>query len=71
MKVPFQNSFGKDVGSVVKKMHEKHGVKFYPLVGVKKLSAEKELNAVSHVTLTDDQRIEADVVVIGTGKDLG
>ena len=49
-------------------MHEEKGVKFYPSVGVEKLLSANGKNAVSHVVLTDGTKIEADVVVVGTGK---
>ena len=48
-------------------MHEDNGVKFYPSVGVESLSSANGKNAVSHVTLTDGTKIQADVVVVGTG----
>jgi len=65
--VPFQNSFGKDIGNVILKLHEEKGVKFFPSVGVEKLSSANGKNAVSHVTLSDGSTLEADVVVVGTG----
>ena len=48
-------------------MHEENGVKFYPNLGLEKLSSASGKNAVSHVTLTDGTTIAADVVVTGTG----
>ena len=49
-------------------MHEEKGVKFYPNVGVKNLLSKKETNVVSHVTLSDGQTLEAEVVIVGTGE---
>ena len=49
-------------------MHEEKGVKFYPKTGVESFSASGGKNVVGHVTLTDGTKLDADVVVAGTGR---
>jgi apoptosis-inducing factor 3 len=62
--VPFENVFGKEIGNLFKKHHEEHGVEFRLQAKIKKFEGDGKVNA---VVLENDEKIEADFVVVGIG----
>jgi apoptosis-inducing factor 3 len=57
---PMQNVLGQEVGDLVRKVHEEHGVAFH--LGTTPASFDR-----SHVTLRGGEQLAADFVVIGIG----
>ncbi|KAG9296414.1 hypothetical protein G9A89_015006 [Geosiphon pyriformis] len=67
-KVPFQRVLGEKIGTVLQKLHEDNGVKFYLNSGVKALEPSTvDPGRVGAVILSDDTKIPADIVLIGAG----
>ncbi len=62
--VPFKNIFGNDIGSLIKNQQEKHGVKFKLNSSVVKFEGDEKVN---FVVLSNGEKINCDVVVIGIG----
>jgi NADPH-dependent 2,4-dienoyl-CoA reductase/sulfur reductase-like enzyme/nitrite reductase/ring-hydroxylating ferredoxin subunit len=58
--VPMEKILGPDVGGFLRKLHEKHGVRFH--LGTKAASIDER-----SVTLQTGERLEADFVVVGIG----
>ncbi|XP_078337500.1 apoptosis-inducing factor 3-like isoform X4 [Crassostrea virginica] len=65
IKVPFQLVLGEKVGTVLQKMHEDNGVKFYFERGIKEFVGSD--GKVTEAVLSDDTRLPADVCVMGVG----
>ncbi|XP_048743918.2 apoptosis-inducing factor 3-like isoform X1 [Ostrea edulis] len=65
IKVPFQLVLGEKVGSVLQKMHEDNGVKFYFERGIKEFVGSD--GKVTEAVLSDDTRLPADLCVMGVG----
>lgn len=65
IKVPFQLVLGEKVGSVLQKMHEDNGVKFYFERGIKEFVGSD--GKVTEAVLSDDTRLPADLCIIGVG----
>ncbi|SAK64613.1 FAD-dependent pyridine nucleotide-disulfide oxidoreductase [Caballeronia hypogeia] len=63
-KVPFAKQFGERIGEMFKRLHERNGVSFHMNARV---SAFRGGNAVSEVILDSGEKLEADVVIAGTG----
>ena len=57
---PMEKVLGREVGDLVRKVHEEHGVVFH--LGTTPASFER-----SHVTLQSGERLDADFVVVGVG----
>ena len=57
---PMERILGPEAGDFFRKLHEEHGVRFH--LGTTAASIDAQ-----HVTLSDGQRIEADLVVVGIG----
>jgi len=57
---PMENVLGQEVGDLVRKVHEEHGVAFH--LGTTPAAFDR-----SHVTLQSGQRLDADFVVVGIG----
>src|SRR6516164_5983962 len=57
---PMENVLGQEVGDLVRRVHEEHGVAFH--LGTTPAAFDR-----SHVTLQSGQRLDADFVVIGIG----
>jgi len=57
---PMERVLGREVGDLVRKVHEEHGVVFH--LGTTPASFDR-----SHVTLQSGERLDADFVVIGIG----
>jgi apoptosis-inducing factor 3 len=58
--VPLEKVMGPELGGFIRKVHEKHGVRFH--LGTRPKSIEAE-----SVTLENGERVPADLVVIGVG----
>lgn len=65
IKVPFQLVLGEKVGSVLQKMHEDNGVKFYFERGIKEFVGSD--GKVTEAVLSDDTRLPADLCIMGVG----
>ncbi|KAJ8312314.1 hypothetical protein KUTeg_009687 [Tegillarca granosa] len=65
IKVPFQLVLGEKVGSVLQKLHEDNGIKFYFEKGIKQFEGED--GKVTEAILSDDTRLPADLCVLGVG----
>lgn len=65
IKVPFQLVLGEKVGSVLQKLHEDNGIKFYFEKGIKQFEGED--GKVTEAVLSDDTRLPADLCVLGVG----
>jgi apoptosis-inducing factor 3 len=63
-KVPFENVFGNEIGNLFKKKHEEKEVKFKLNNQVKSFEGN---GSVKKVVLQNDEKIDADLVVIGIG----
>eukprot|EP01112_Ceratiomyxa_fruticulosa_P020486 TRINITY_DN6985_c0_g1_i1.p1 TRINITY_DN6985_c0_g1~~TRINITY_DN6985_c0_g1_i1.p1 ORF type:complete len:622 (+),score=147.53 TRINITY_DN6985_c0_g1_i1:98-1963(+) len=63
-KVPFENVLGKEVGSVFQKLAEENGVKFKLNTSVKEITGNGKVDS---VVLQNGEKLEADLVVMGTG----
>jgi NADPH-dependent 2,4-dienoyl-CoA reductase/sulfur reductase-like enzyme/nitrite reductase/ring-hydroxylating ferredoxin subunit len=61
---PFENTLGTEVGTVFRRLHENHGVRFKLGSIVYRFEGRHKVEA---VTLDNGERIEADMVVLGTG----
>lgn len=64
--VPFEQTLGREVGTMIRHRHEENGVRFYLEQNVKAFEGE---GAVKTVVLEDDTRLDADLVVVGIGID--
>lgn len=64
-KTPFERTLGKEVGGVLQKMAEDEGVKFTLGNGIKKIVGDD--GKVTGVELADGTKIDADIVILGTG----
>lgn len=62
--VPFERVFGKAVGRLFQKQHEKAGVDFKLGAGVKKFTGKQQVSAVE---LDSGERLDADLVIVGIG----
>jgi NADPH-dependent 2,4-dienoyl-CoA reductase/sulfur reductase-like enzyme/nitrite reductase/ring-hydroxylating ferredoxin subunit len=62
--VPFKNIFGSEVGSLIKKLQKEHGVKFKLNSIVTSFEGDEKIDS---VVLSDGEKINCDVVVIGIG----
>ncbi|KAK3084850.1 hypothetical protein FSP39_020165 [Pinctada imbricata] len=62
---PFQNIFGLELGSVLKKMHEEKGIKFYFESGIKEFVGTD--GSVTEAVLSTDVRLPADLCILGVG----
>jgi NADPH-dependent 2,4-dienoyl-CoA reductase/sulfur reductase-like enzyme/nitrite reductase/ring-hydroxylating ferredoxin subunit len=58
--LPLERVLGPELGDFIKKLHQKHGVEFRLGPTVRSIDP-------THVTLTDGERIPADIVVVGIG----
>jgi apoptosis-inducing factor 3 len=58
--IPMQRVMGPDIGSLVRQIHEEHGVRFH--LGTKVVSIDKQ-----HVTLATGEKLSADLVIVGIG----
>ena len=61
---PFETTLGAEVGAVFRRLHESHGVRFKLGSIVYRFEGSHNVEA---VTLDNGERIETDMVVIGTG----
>ena len=64
--VPLQHVFGPDIGKLIQKHHERHGVQFKSGRTVREFTGD---GTVSGVVLDNGQTIETDFVVVGVGID--
>lgn len=65
---PFQSILGKEIGSALRRSHEKQGIKFQLPAELSHFEAsEKDKNKVGTVVLKSGQKIPADVVLLGAG----
>ncbi|XP_062568726.1 apoptosis-inducing factor 3-like isoform X2 [Saccostrea cucullata] len=64
-KVPFQNTLGLKIGTLLKKMHEDNGMKFYFERGIKEFVGSD--GKVTEAVLSDDTKLPADVCIMGVG----
>jgi NADPH-dependent 2,4-dienoyl-CoA reductase/sulfur reductase-like enzyme/nitrite reductase/ring-hydroxylating ferredoxin subunit len=62
--IPFKNTFGSEVGNLIKKLQEEQGVKFKLSSEVSKFEGDENIKS---VILSNGERIECDLVVIGIG----
>jgi NADPH-dependent 2,4-dienoyl-CoA reductase/sulfur reductase-like enzyme/nitrite reductase/ring-hydroxylating ferredoxin subunit len=62
--VPFERNFGKDIGNLFKKVHEKNGTSFKLKSNIKRLIGDEKVRS---VLLQSGEEIDADLVVIGIG----
>lgn len=66
--VPLERVLGAEVGRVLQRRHEQHGVKFRLGVGISKiLSDGSRPNWANAVELSDGSRLDADLVIMGVG----
>ncbi len=63
--VPFENTFGPEIGKMLQKAHEQKGVSFR--MGQTVAGFEGADGRVSGVTMDDGETIDADLVVVGIG----
>jgi apoptosis-inducing factor 3 len=63
-RVPFEKTLGPEIGSLLRQVHEAHGVKFK--LGASAASFEGD-DAVKTLVLDTGERIEADLVIVGVG----
>lgn len=64
-KVPFERVLGKEVGLLVKKMHEDAGIKMHTEASLARLEGKD--GHINKVVLKDGTEIEADLVIQGLG----
>ena len=64
---PLARVLGPEMGGVVADLHRDHGVDLRVETGVEAVVEGPEPGSPLHVTLTDEQVVEADVVVVGIG----
>jgi apoptosis-inducing factor 3 len=62
--VPFQSVFGKEIGSLVKNIHEEDGITFKLNSQVSKFEGNEKVNS---VVLSTGEKIECDFAVVGIG----
>jgi NADPH-dependent 2,4-dienoyl-CoA reductase/sulfur reductase-like enzyme/nitrite reductase/ring-hydroxylating ferredoxin subunit len=62
--VPFEQVFGKGIGTLIQQVHHSHGITFKLGATAAKFEGTEQVEA---VLLDNNERIEADVVVIGIG----
>lgn len=62
--IPFIKQFGERIGRLVRQLHEQHGVLFRTHVEAVRFEGTGKLEA---VVLNNGERLDADLVVIGTG----
>ncbi|XP_063396427.1 apoptosis-inducing factor 3-like isoform X1 [Mytilus trossulus] len=65
IKVPFQMVLGDKVGSVLQKLHEDQGVKFYFEKGIKEFTGND--NRATEAVLSDDTKLPCDLAILGVG----
>ncbi|XP_052074366.1 apoptosis-inducing factor 3-like isoform X1 [Mytilus californianus] len=65
IKVPFQLVLGEKVGSVLQKLHEDQGVKFYFERGIKEFTGND--NRATEAVLSDDTKLPCDLAILGVG----
>ena len=63
-KVPFENIFGKEIGRLIKNIHEENGIQFKLNSQVSKFEGNEEVKS---VVLSTEEKIECDLVVVGIG----
>ena len=63
-KVPFGNVFGKEIGNLIKNIHEENGVVFKLNSQVAKFEGKEKVNS---VVLSSGEKIECDFAVVGIG----
>ncbi len=63
-KVPFENIFGKEIGGLIKNIHEENGIVFKLNSQVSKFEGNENVNS---VVLATGEKIECDFVVVGIG----
>lgn len=61
---PFENTLGRRVGNYIKDLHTNHGVDFH--LGAQ-ISRIEHFNNTTTVVLSDETRLDADLVVVGIG----
>ena len=64
--VPFQKAFGREIGELFKAQHEKNGTNFRLKRKAKKFEGNEK---VTGVILDNDEKVDADLVVVGIGVD--
>ncbi len=62
--VPMENIFGREIGSFLRNLHEKNGVRFRLGTGVEAIEGNGK---VERVRLSEGEPVEADLVVVGIG----
>jgi apoptosis-inducing factor 3 len=62
--VPFENVFGKEIGTLIKNIHEGDGIEFKLNSHVAKFEGNEKVNS---VVLSTGEKIECDFVVVGIG----
>jgi NADPH-dependent 2,4-dienoyl-CoA reductase/sulfur reductase-like enzyme/nitrite reductase/ring-hydroxylating ferredoxin subunit len=62
--VPFKNIFGKEIGSLIKSVHEEDGIAFKLNSQASKFEGDEKVNS---VVLSTGEKIECDFVVTGIG----
>ena len=67
-KVPFASILGEQIGSALRKNHEKQGIKFYLPAELSHFEAsDKDSKKVGAVVLKSGEKLPADVVLLGLG----
>jgi len=67
-KAPFEKILGPEIGNGLRKNHEKQGIKFHLPAELSHFEAsDKDSKSVGAVVLKSGEKIEADVVLLGTG----
>jgi apoptosis-inducing factor 3 len=62
--IPFKNTFGSEVGNLLKSLNEKDGIKFKLNSQVEKFEGDEKVKS---VILSNGERINCDFVVVGIG----
>src|SRR5262249_15125432 len=62
--VPFQKTLGAEIGALLRRLHESHGVKFKLGANVAGFEGAGKVEA---VLLENGDRLEADLVIVGVG----
>ena len=62
--VPFKNIFGNEIGNLIKNLQEDHGIKFKLSTQLSKFEGDEKVGS---VVLSNGEKIECDLVVIGIG----
>jgi len=62
--VPFKKILGKEVGSLIKNLHENHGIKFKSNTEISRFEGERKVEA---VVLSSGEKIDCDFVIVGIG----